>query len=236
MINYLFYDNQPFPPHRHADKDGLLAVGGNLTVNRLIEAYSAGIFPWYNEEPVLWWSPDPRFVLYPEKIKISKSMKKILKDDIFEIRTDTDFTEVMIQCSKPRKKQRGTWINTSMINVYSLLHEKGIAHSVEVYRNGTLAGGLYGVSTGKVFSGESMFSIEDNASKAALISMAFVFRKYGFKLIDTQIHSPHLESLGAEYIPRKKYLEILSSSAEDTPSAECWKEMFLNFKTSAIFQ
>ena len=199
-----------FPPVESADEDGILAFGGDLSVDRLVMAYSKGIFPWYEEGyPILWWSPDPRFILFPDELIISKSMKKILNKGIFKITYNMNFKDVIVNCSKPRKSESGTWITNDMIEAYCRLHELGIAHSVEVWHNGVLSGGLYGVALGKIFFGESMFSIESNASKTALIDLAKNLKNNGFLVIDSQVHTNHLESLGAKNIPRAQYLKIL---------------------------
>lgn len=206
---HLLTDDMPFPDVSKATKDGLLAIGGNLSVDRLIEAYSSGIFPWFEiDEPILWWSPDPRFVLFPDKLKISKSMKKLLKQNNFEISFDKAFRTVMEQCSLvSRKGQSGTWITPKMILAYNELFEGGKARSVEVWQNDKLVGGLYGVDLGNgVFCGESMFSHVSNASKFGFITL---IRQSNYKLIDCQVYTKHLESLGAEFLPRAKFLRYL---------------------------
>lgn len=197
-----------FPDPELAEPDGLLAVGGDLSPERLMLAYSYGIFPWYSDDtPILWYSPHERFVLYPEKLKISKSMRQILRSEKFQITTDTCFERVIRACSEsPRQDQDGTWIVEDMITAYNRLHELGYAHSVEIWKNGELVGGLYGVQIGHVFCGESMFSKVSNASKAALIYLCQT-GKYG--LIDCQVHTEHLESMGAEMISRAEYMEKL---------------------------
>ena len=199
-----------FPKVSEATKEGLLAVGGDLSTERLICAYKNGIFPWFDdEEPILWWSPNPRFVLFPEKLKVSKSMRQLLRNNDFIITVNKSFKEVITECSKTkRKKQYGTWITNSMIEAYVKLHEMGYAKSVEVWKDTELVGGLYGVDLNNgVFCGESMFSKLSNASKLALIT----FIKNGnYKLIDCQVYTKHLESLGAEEIPREAFLRHLS--------------------------
>lgn len=202
-----------FPDPKLAEEDGLLAVGGDLRPERLILAYKHGIFPWYsNETPILWYSPHQRFVLFPDKLKISRSMKQFLKKDGLEIRLNHDFSSVILRCgSIPREGQDGTWITREMKRAYIKLHELGYAHSVETYLNGELIGGLYGVQSGRVFCGESMFSLQPNASKAALI---YLCTHGHFSLIDCQIHTAHLESLGAEFISREDYLAILQQNQE----------------------
>lgn len=204
-------DRLIFPSVEHARADGLLAVGGDLSSERLILAYSSGIFPWFNEDDlILWWSPDPRMVLFPEKIKISKSMRKILTKGSFRLTKDTAFERVINLCAEvPRKGQDGTWITKEMLQAYKELFNKGVAHSYEVWEGEELVGGLYGVDLGHVFCGESMFSKRSNASKFAFIKMTEELVAKDCKLIDCQLHTEHLESLGAELIPRVEYLNIL---------------------------
>ncbi|WP_339915973.1 leucyl/phenylalanyl-tRNA--protein transferase [Yeosuana marina] len=202
-------NNTGFPDVSEASEEGLLAVGGDLSVNRLIEAYSQGIFPWFEgEEPVLWWSPDPRFVLFPEKLKVSKSMKQVLRNCDFEVTVNKDFKTVISECANiKRDGQPGTWITNSMKKAYTQLHELGYAKSVEVWRCNQLVGGLYGVDLGKgVFCGESMFAKESNASKAGFITFV---QNTNYKLIDCQVYTQHLESLGAEDIARDEFLKFL---------------------------
>jgi leucyl/phenylalanyl-tRNA--protein transferase len=190
-MSVYYFDNDPiFPPVEYSNEDGILAVGGDLSPGRLIEAYTNGIFPWYSSDtPILWWSPDPRFVIYPDAVKVSKSMRQVLRRNIFDIRYDTSFREVIIACSKERKHEKGTWITSEMIEAYIALHNLGLAHSVEAWHDGKLAGGLYGVSIGRIFFGESMFSYESNASKAAFIVLAENLVKLGFDLIDSQVYT-----------------------------------------------
>ncbi len=215
-----------FPPVEFATEEGILAVGGDLSPERLLKAYSLGIFPWYNEgEPILWWSPDPRFVLFPEEVYVSKTMRQVLRRGIFRIRCDQSFDEVVDRCRGPRKKQRGTWITPEMREAYRNLHELGYAHSVEAWREGHLAGGLYGVSLGGCFFGESMFSDESNASKTALISLALRLREIGFLVIDSQVYTAHLESLGAREIRRIEYLEILRRGLEMPTYRGSWEHL-----------
>ena len=205
-----YLNNQiPFPDVSQASEEGLLAIGGDLSVNRLIEAYRHGIFPWFSrEEPVLWWSPDPRFVLFPEKLKISKSMKQVLRHADFKVTVNRAFEAVIKACSlMKRNNQEGTWITNSMIDAYMKLHEKGFAKSVEVWKNNELVGGLYGVDLNNgVFCGESMFTKVSNASKAGFITFV---QNTDYKLIDCQVYTKHLESLGAEEIMRDNYLKFL---------------------------
>jgi leucyl/phenylalanyl-tRNA--protein transferase len=215
MPVYYLGEDPVFPPAEYADPDGILAVGGDLSPERLIEAYSRGIFPWYSSEtPIIWWSPDPRFVIYPEDVKISKSMRQILKRKIFEIKFDTSFREVITACSGKRKHEKGTWITSEMIEAYVALHKMGIAHSIESWNEGKLAGGLYGVSLGGIFFGESMFSRMSNASKAAFIVLSDNLLRLGFDLIDSQVHTDHMESLGAVEMDREIFLKIVAESVE----------------------
>jgi len=209
---FLLGQEPVFPPIELASEEGILAIGGDLSPERLITAYTKGIFPWYNEgEPIVWYSPDPRMVLFPAKVKISKSMRKIIRDSVFTVTFNQNFKEVIGACkSISRKGQKGTWITDALEKAMIQLHQKGIAKSVEVWQNGQLAGGLYGVDLGNVFCGESMFSKVSNASKVAFIALAQKCEKENYSLIDCQVYNPHLESLGAEEIPRsvfKKYLK-----------------------------
>jgi leucyl/phenylalanyl-tRNA--protein transferase len=199
-----------FPDPALADPDGLLAIGGDLSPERLKNAYASGIFPWFSEgDPILWFAPHERCVIFPERVKVSKSMQKVLQSGLFQITWDQAFAQVIRGCAvvdRTKQGQDGTWITDDMQEAYLKLHELGMAHSVEVWRDGQLVGGLYGVVVNKVFCGESMFSLVSNASKAALISLC---RSGRFELIDCQLPNPHLMSLGAELIPRKEYLKIL---------------------------
>ena len=199
-----------FPDPDLADPDGLLAVGGDLSANRLIQAYQNGIFPWYSDEtPILWYAPHERCVIFPPEIKISKSTKQILRADKFSITVNQCFEKVIAACSSvERKDQDGTWITDEMMAAYIQLHQLGQAHSIEVWFDGNLVGGLYGVQTGNVFCGESMFSLMNNASKIALIYLCSM----GFAMIDCQMHTPHLESMGARMISRQEYMEVLQKS------------------------
>lgn len=208
---YFLTKDIKFPDVNKATKDGLLAIGGDLSVERLVHAYKHGIFPWYSEgEPILWWSPNPRFVLFPENLKISKSMRQILRNKDFTVTVNKAFKEVITECSKVKRNgQGGTWITNGMIEAYSKLHELGYATSVEVWKNNNLVGGLYGVDLNNgVFCGESMFSKVNNASKVAFITF---IQNTDYKLIDCQVYTNHLESLGAEEIPRDVFLENLRS-------------------------
>jgi leucyl/phenylalanyl-tRNA--protein transferase len=200
-----------FPPPELAEPDGLLAVGGDLSVDRLLLAYQNGIFPWYNDDtPILWYSPHERFVLYPDELKISKSMRRVLRSNKFTVTTNKCFEKIISACSTiGRYGQNGTWITAGMKTAYTHLHDLGYAHSVEVWQQGNLAGGLYGVQIGNVFCGESMFSVVSNASKTALIHLCNTGL---YHLIDCQVQTPHLESMGARPISRKEYTDMLRHS------------------------
>lgn len=198
-----------FPNPSLAEEDGLLAAYGDLSTERIMLAYANGIFPWFSEgEPILWWSPDPRFILYPKDIKISHSMEKLLKKKVYKISFDTCFRDVISSCAEVRKES-GTWITKEMIEAYCKLHTLGYAHSVETWYEDKLVGGLYGLIIGKCFFGESMFSIMDNASKAAMINLCKKLQEENFVIVDCQVYSKHLESLGAVNISREKFLEIV---------------------------
>ncbi len=215
-----------FPPAELAAHNGLLAVGGDLSPERLILAYREGIFPWFSAgEPILWWSPDPRFVLFPGEVHISGSMKKVLKRGVFRVTFDRDFPAVIAGCRRQhRPGQEGTWITKDMEEAYCRLHERGVAHSVETWRDGELAGGMYGVSLGACFFGESMFTRVDNASKAALIHLCTFLQERGFRLLDCQVYTPHLESLGARMISRRRFLAILRESLRVPTREGVWSD------------
>ena len=202
-----------FPPIELADTDGLLAIGGDLSTERLLLAYRSGIFPWFNEnDPICWWSPNPRFVLFPAELKISKSMLTILNKDIFRFTINQDFSGVIKNCRNiPRKGQEGTWISPTMYKAYMQLHRAGHAHSAEAWKGEELVGGLYGIRMGSVFFGESMFSLEKNASKFAFINYVRQLQKEKVQLIDCQVHTRHLESLGARMITRNAFATLLAS-------------------------
>ena len=219
MPVYLLPDEIIFPPVTEAEPDGLLAAGGDLSIERLLAAYSLGIFPWYSEgEPILWWSPDPRLVLFPEKFKVSHSLRQKVTRKVFDVTFDQEFMAVIAKCSAlERKDQRGTWITEAMKEAYNQLFKAGYAHSVETWYQGELVGGLYGVSLGRAFFGESMFHEMDDASKVALFHLVERIKESGFTMIDAQVETPHLISLGAELIPREKYTELLESSLQ-TPT------------------
>jgi leucyl/phenylalanyl-tRNA--protein transferase len=215
-----------FPPVESATPEGLLAVGGDLSSERLLAAYRHGIFPWYNPgQPILWWSPDPRAVLYPEKLKISRSLRQTLKRGQLRVTFDTCFREVMLACAAPRAQYPvgGTWINDAMVEAYARLHAMGYAHSIETWHANRLVGGLYGVALGGVFFGESMFARETDASKVALVALVNKLREWGFVLIDCQIPSAHLTSLGAEEIARSAFLTELERALKLSGQAGHWQ-------------
>ncbi|MCK0179612.1 leucyl/phenylalanyl-tRNA--protein transferase [Flavobacteriaceae bacterium S0862] len=206
-----FLTNNPdFPEVTEANEEGLLAIGGDLTVNRLIDAYKKGIFPWYEAgQPILWWSPDPRFVLFPKKLKVSKSMRQILKNCNYLVTINKDFRQVINECAKiKRGRQSNTWITDEMIEVYCNLHDLGYAKSVEVWEGKELVAGLYGIDLNeKVFCGESMFTKKSNASKVGLITF---LKNSNYNLIDCQVYTRHLESLGAEFMSRKEFINFIN--------------------------
>ena len=203
-----------FPPVHLAEPDGLLAIGGNLSPERLLTAYKKGIFPWYDAPPVLWWCPNPRFVLFPEELKISKNLQLLIKKQPFDFTINTAFEKVITACKTiKRKDQEGTWINEDIVAAYCKLHQQGIAHSAEVWQNNQLVGGLYGILLGKIFFGESMFSSVSNASKVAFVHFVqFLQKQYDIVLIDCQIHSDYLESFGAKMIPLEDFQQYLSEN------------------------
>ena len=213
-----------FPEPSLAGEDGLLAAGGTLETEVLLEAYSRGIFPWYSaDSPILWWSPDPRMILFPESFKVSKSLSKSIRNTDYQVRMDTAFAEVIHHCAKqPRPGQEGTWITQEMIDAYERLHEQGYAHSVEVFGRGGLAGGLYGVSLGRAFFGESMFHLERDASKIAFHSLVDFTQRNDFDFIDAQQSTNHLKSMGAEEVSRERFLVILEKSLEKSTLRGKW--------------
>lgn len=206
-------DAEPlFPPAHLAEPDGLLAIGGDLSPTRLLSAYRKGIFPWYNEPPILWWSPDPRFVLFPAELIISSSMKKMLRKNIFSFTVNQDFAQVIHHCkTTARHGQDGTWITDEMESAYINLHEMGYAISAETWQGKKLVGGVYGIKMGDVFFGESMFSHASNASKFALINLLQTLQKDGLQVMDCQVYTVHLESLGARMISRMQFTRLLSA-------------------------
>jgi leucyl/phenylalanyl-tRNA--protein transferase len=215
-----------FPPVDYADESGLLAIGGDLSSERILHAYSQGIFPWFEEgEPICWWAPDPRSVLIPKEVSISKSMRPYLNRRSLEVRINTAFEAVIAACQKIYRPGQlgGTWITAEMQTAYVALHKLGFAHSIETWEDEELIGGLYGISLGRVFFGESMFSLKSNASKLALIRLAQKLHEAGFPLIDCQIHNSHLESMGAREIPRLEFQEILKKAIkQDAPESDFW--------------
>lgn len=228
MAQIPWLNNYPakFPPVSDAldYPDGLLAAGGNLSVTTLLEAYRRGIFPWYSEtEPILWWSPNPRMVLLPEELKVSRSLRKFLKKMPFTVTCDQAFAQVMLACAAPRKQGSGTWISDEMYSAYNDLHASGYAHSIECWQNETLVGGLYGVAIGSVFFGESMFSTATNASKVALFFLVQQLKEWNFPLIDCQVYSEHLASLGARAISRERFVDYLNQCCIHNVDIN-WKE------------
>jgi leucyl/phenylalanyl-tRNA---protein transferase len=209
--------SDPFPPVEQAldQPDGLLAAGGTLSVDRLVAAYSRGIFPWFNDgDPVLWWSPDPRTVLVPARLHVSHSLKKRLKKGGFSVTIDRAFAQVLDGCAAPRAGDSGTWLTGEMRRAYTALHAAGLAHSLEVWMDGALAGGIYGVALGRMFFGESMFSRRTDASKIALVRLAAQLNRWGFPLIDCQLETDHLLSLGAEHMARRRFVREVARLVE----------------------
>jgi leucyl/phenylalanyl-tRNA---protein transferase len=218
--------DQNFPPPQRAleNPNGLLAVGGCLSPQRLINAYRNGIFPWYNSgEPILWWSPNPRLVLFPEQLHISSSLRKTLRKNLFEITVDRCFDQVMQACAESRAYAEGTWINQEMKSAYHKLHRMGIAHSIEVWEKQELVGGLYGVAIGKVFFGESMFYTRTNASKVAFVKLVDLIVSWGYKLIDCQVHTTHLVTLGAKEVDRNEFIFLLSQYCPLNVADQAWQ-------------
>ncbi len=214
-----------FPPTSEAldYPNGLLAIGGELTPERLLAAYRRGIFPWFEApQPVLWWTPDPRSVLFPEELHVSRSLRKTLRRDSFELAIDRQFTRVMHECAQARAAGPGTWIDDAMIEAYSELHRMGYAHSVEVMKDGELVGGLYGVALGRAFFGESMFSRATDASKVALVALVHLLQQAGFRIIDCQVESEHLNTLGARNISRLDFEQWLAQTRTDEPIGNVW--------------
>ncbi|MBL8520685.1 MAG: leucyl/phenylalanyl-tRNA--protein transferase [Betaproteobacteria bacterium] len=212
MIDWLSAPSA-FPPPARAldDPNGLLCAGGDLTPDSIVKAYAGGIFPWYSEgQPILWWSPDPRMVLYPAEFKLSRSLAKTLRAGRFEVRFDTAFADVIRACAEPRREDGGTWIVPAMQEAYIALHRAGIAHCAEAWRDGRLVGGLYGVALGRVFFGESMFARETDASKVAFASLMEKIKREGFELVDCQQETAHLARFGARPIPRAAFLRHLA--------------------------
>ena len=220
------HPEQAFPPLHKALKEpnGLLAFGGCLSPKRIVNAYRHGAFPWFNPgDPILWWSPDPRLVLFPEHLQVSRSLAKTLRKGRFEVRYDTAFKEVIAACAAPRSDSGGTWITDDMRRAYQTLHHLGIAHSCEAWCDDKLTGGLYGLAIGQVFFGESMFHRETDASKVAFVHLVERLSAWGYGLIDCQVRSEHLLSLGAEEIPRQRFAELLERLCTQAPAAEAWR-------------
>ena len=224
-IHYLNPNVIAFPDVKDAltNPNGLLAAGGNLSKSWLIAAYRQGIFPWYEDgQPILWWSPDPRMSLIPDHFRMSRSLRKLVKKRIYRVSFDQDFIGVINGCRNNVRKSHGTWITNEMVNAYTELYDSGIAHSVEVWSSRKLVGGLYGVSLGKIFFGESMFSAVDNASKIALLYLTVHLKDWAYKLIDCQVDSDHLESLGASKISRSEFLDIINKYTTKEENEENW--------------
>jgi len=210
---YYVFNDLFFPPVSEADEEGILAIGGDLDPERLELAYKSGIFPWFNEgDPILWWSPDPRMVLFLDELIVSKSMRNILNRNQFKVTLNQNFAAVISNCQNiKRDGQNGTWISNEMIDAYCKLNEQGIAKSVEVWQDEVLVGGLYGIDLGHVFCGESMFSKVSNASKVAFIALVNYLQKENYKLLDCQVYNPHLESLGCREIDREEFMSIIEN-------------------------
>lgn len=223
MPVFLLSDKIEFPPPHLARSDGLLAVGGDLSPDRLLLAYRKGIFPWYSEDPILWWSPDPRLVLFPRDLKVSKSLKKIISQSRFRITADLAFAEVIRRCAdSPKRHHEGTWIVDDMIQAYCRIHRSGFAHSVEAWYEGELVGGLYGVSLGSCFFGESMFAEVSNASKVAFVALVDLLKKMAVTIIDCQVTTDHLIRFGATEIPRRRFLAELEKALEAPTKRGSW--------------
>ncbi len=224
-IHPLSQDSLEFPDPRLASDEGLLAYGGDLSSERLLTGYKKGIFPWYSQgDPILWWSPNPRLILYPSKFKVRKSFRRVLRSGKFTVTFDKRFSEVIRYCANvPREGQHSTWIVNEMIEAYIRLHEERFAHSVEVYKEGELVGGLYGISLGKAFFGESMFSLVKDASKVAFKALSDVLGRRGYDFIDCQMKTDHMVSLGAEVIERDLFLDALEEAIEKTTDFGSWQ-------------
>jgi len=226
MPIFQLVDEIIFPPVRLASPNGILAIGGDLSPGRLLEAYRQGIFPWYTDgDPIIWWSPDPRFVLFLDEMRVSRSMRKVLRRQNFRITYDHAFREVVTLCQKPRRKQKGTWITHDMLEAYCFLHELGFAHSGEVWCGERLVGGIYGVCLGRCFFGESMFSLMNNASKTALIHLVSTLKRLGFEFLDCQVYTAHMESMGARHIPRSQFIDLLERGLQHDTHRGNWKFM-----------
>lgn len=230
MLRLPWLDQGPdFPPVASAlaEPDGLLAAGGDLSASRLLEAYRHGIFPWYGpEQPILWWSPDPRLVLRPSNIRISRSMDKVLRNRSYEVRFDTEFERVVRACAAPRDEDGGTWISEDMIVAYRALHELGFAHSVETWVDEQLVGGLYGINIGRMFYGESMFSRVADASKIALVHLCQVLKQHDYPLIDCQMQTAHLQRMGGETMPRAQFCQEVAELVLQPSIIKSWDFSF----------
>ncbi|MBF0456793.1 MAG: leucyl/phenylalanyl-tRNA--protein transferase [Nitrospirae bacterium] len=224
MPVFVLSEDLLFPPPELAEDDGLLAIGGDLSQERILMAYQMGIFPWYMEaHPILWWSPDPRLVLFPNEFRLSRSMRQTINRNVFGITFDRAFTDVMINCARVKRNDcDGTWINEDMLEAYTGLHEAGFAHSVESWSEGRLVGGLYGVALGRAFFGESMFALKSNASKAAVAALVERLLQSGFMFIDCQVVTQHLKSLGAREIPRSEFKALLRAALKLPVQAGKW--------------
>ncbi len=231
-VFYLSENKLTFPPAFFADDTGLLAIGGDLSVPRLLKAYSSGIFPWYNDdEPILWWSPDPRLVLFPEELHVSRSLAKVIRKNLYDITVDMAFRDVITNCRMVHAETKsGTWLVDEMVDAYLRLHEQGYAHSVEAWKDGSLAGGLYGVALGKCFFGESMFSVAENSSKVAFAVFTKWLLENGFDIIDCQVATRHLSSFGAREIKRTEFLERLSEAIAKPGIEGSWANLFNSVK------
>jgi leucyl/phenylalanyl-tRNA--protein transferase len=217
--------DQQFPGTTAAltEPNGLLAAGGDLSPERLLGAYRQGIFPWFSEnQPILWWAPNPRSILYPDGLKISRSLRKTIRREPFAVTVDHAFADVIRACAEPRRGEPGTWVTQTMIDAYETLHEHGYAHSVECWSDNNLVGGLYGIALGRVFFGESMFSRATDASKIAMVNLAAWLCEWGYELVDCQVHNPHLESLGATTIDRAEFDALLTRYCTQTPVNSAW--------------
>ncbi|KTC34706.1 leucyl/phenylalanyl-tRNA--protein transferase [Pseudomonas sp. ABAC61] len=224
MLTWLQRNNLDFPPLEKAmrEPNGLLAAGGDLSAERLVQAYRHGCFPWFSEgQPILWWSPDPRTVLFPDELHVSRSLGKLLRKQRYQVTFDQDFAAVISACAAPRTYADGTWISEAMQQAYLRLHQQGHAHSVEVWDQGTLVGGLYGLAMGQLFFGESMFSRADNASKVGFATLVEQLKAWGFVLVDCQMPTDHLHSLGARAITRTEFADYLKHHL-DQPSRATW--------------
>jgi leucyl/phenylalanyl-tRNA--protein transferase len=221
-----YQPEQPFPPVHKAlqEPEGLLAVGGCLSTTRIINAYRRGIFPWFNpQDPILWWSPDPRLTLFPNQIYVSRRLSKTIRSGKFTFTIDQAFSQVIKACSNPRSYASGTWITSGIIDAYTKLHQLGIAHSAEVWFEEQLVGGLYGVALGQVFFGESMFHTKTDASKVAFVQLVQYLTKWNYQVIDCQVHTPHLASLGATEISRASFIDLLNKYCDTPVHPHAWQ-------------